>query len=240
MKSGVRVALQPAYVLHQYDWRETSRIVEILSRDHGRLGLVARGARRPRSPLRAVLRPFQPLLLSWTGGGDLVTLTGVEPADAPFALQGQALLSAFYLNELLLRLLTRHDPQAELHARYAETLRSLAGDINASLRLFEKHLLEILGYGLTLDHEAETGRPIEAGALYRYHLERGAMRVAAGGGMGVQVSGDTLLALAAESLTGREQLREARRLLQAALERHLGGRPLKTREVLRAFGKAAG
>ncbi|MDE2196092.1 MAG: DNA repair protein RecO C-terminal domain-containing protein, partial [Gammaproteobacteria bacterium] len=109
-----------------------------------------------------------------------------------------------------------------------------------SLRLFEKHLLEILGYGLTLDHEAETGRPIEAGALYRYHLERGAVRGAAGGGMGVQVSGDTLLALAAESLTGREQLREARLLLQAALERHLGGRPLKTREVLRAFGKAAG
>ncbi|MDE2091672.1 MAG: DNA repair protein RecO, partial [Gammaproteobacteria bacterium] len=110
----MRIVLQPAYVLHQYDWRETSRMVEILSRDHGRLGLVARGARRPRSPLRAVLRPFQPLLLSWTGGGDLVTLTGVEPAGEPFALQGRALLSAFYLNELLLRLLTRHDPQAEL------------------------------------------------------------------------------------------------------------------------------
>ncbi|MGH8403441.1 MAG: DNA repair protein RecO, partial [Gammaproteobacteria bacterium] len=128
MRAAERVMLTPAYVLHQHDWRETSRVVEILSRDHGRLGVVARGARRAKSPWRALLRPFQPLLVSWMGGGELMTLFGAEPSAASHPLSGRALLSGFYMNELLLRLLPRQDPHPALFNQYADVLGRLMQD----------------------------------------------------------------------------------------------------------------
>jgi len=119
MNRSDRVSLAPAYVLHQRDWRETSRMVELFSRDYGRMGAVARGARRAQSPWRAILQPFQPLLLSWMGSGDLVTLTGAEAAGETELRFGPALMSAYYMNELLLRLLPRQDAQPELFSQYA-------------------------------------------------------------------------------------------------------------------------
>ncbi len=229
--------LTPAYVLHQHDWRETSRVVEILSRDHGRLGVVARGARRAKSPWRALLRPFQPLLVSWMGGGELATLIGAEPGAASHSLSGRALLSGFYMNELLLRLLPRQDPHSELFNQYADALGRLMQNTSLALRLFEKHLLTGLGYGLNLERDAISGQWVQADAVYHYEPEQGLVRVAANAGSGVQVNGSTLLALAAERLEQAEALREARRLLRAVLDQLLGERPLKTREVMRAFGK---
>lgn len=238
MRAAERVMLTPAYVLHQHDWRETSRVVEILSRDHGRLGLVARGARRPTSPWRALLRPFQPLLLSWMGGGELGTLIGTESGNVPHKLAGRALLSGFYMNELLLRLLPRQDPQPGLFSQYADALDQLTQATSPALRLFEKHLLAALGYGLNLERDAVTGQLLETDAMYRYELEQGPVRVGNAAGSGIHVGGGTLLALAKEDLGQPEQLREARRLLRAALDQLLGERPLKTREVMRGLGKA--
>ncbi|MGH8308055.1 MAG: DNA repair protein RecO [Gammaproteobacteria bacterium] len=237
MRAAERVMLTPAYVLHQHDWRETSRVVEILSRDHGRLGVVARGARRATSPWRALLRPFQPLLVSWMGGGELMTLVGVEPSAVSHPLSGRALLSGFYMNELLLRLLPRQDPHPVLFNQYSDVLGRLMQDTSSALRLFEKHLLTALGYGLNLERDAITGQLVQADAVYRYEPERGLVRVVDNTGSGVHVSGSTMLALAGERLEQAEALREARRLLRAVLDQLLGERPLKTRKVMRAFVK---
>lgn len=240
MSGRERVLLQAAYVLHHYDWRETSQIVEIFSRDYGRLGLVARGARRPGSPWRGLLQPFRPLWLSWSGGGELGTLAGAEATGLPWPLAGPVLLSGFYLNELLLRLLPRRDPQPALYAAYVDTLACLMREPAPALRIFEKRLLAALGYGLLLREEAGSGAPIQPATHYRYDLERGPLPLsAAGSAEGPLVHGATLLALAAERFDDPRLLAEARRLLGAALERQLGGRSLRTREVLSALKRVA-
>lgn len=235
MKTTVRVTLTPAYVLHQHDWRETSRMVEILSREHGRLGLIARGSRRASSPWRAVLRPFQPLLLSWMGGGELATLTGAEADGVSHALTGRALLSGFYMNELLLRLLPRQDPQPDLFVRYDGSLNNLMHAIEPTLRIFEMNMLSALGYGLNLEREAITGLPLEADVLYRYETEKGLVRIKDDAGTGIGISGSTLMAIANGNYQKPEHLSDARHLLRNIINQMLGDKPLKTREIMRAF-----
>lgn len=228
--------LQAGYILHQRNYRDTSLLLEVFAREHGRIGLVARGARAPRSRSRGLLQPFQPLLLSWSGRGELGTLTGAETdAAAPSArLSGTALYSGFYLNELLLRLLQRHDAHPELFDVYAATLPNLQTDPQRPLRLFEKHLLETLGYGLLLDHEAG-GEPVTADADYVYALEAGPSRSTEATVGQLRVSGRSLLSLAAEDLSDAQSLTDSKRLLRAALDLYLGGRGLKTREVFAAL-----
>ena len=180
------ITLQPAYVLHGRPYRDTSLLLEVLTPDYGRIGLVARGVRSARSRLRGVLQPFRPLLMSWNGGGDLGTLTGaeapVEEGNAGAGLAGGSLMSGFYLNELLLRLLHRHDPHPALFHGYGLALRklSLVRDdvaLQQALRIFEKELLQDTGYGLVLDHDVVTGQPVAADGMYRYHMEKGPERI---------------------------------------------------------------
>ncbi|NIR62124.1 MAG: DNA repair protein RecO [Gammaproteobacteria bacterium] len=226
-----RVALQPAYVLHQRPFRNTSLLLELLTPGHGRVGLVARGVRTQRSRLRPLLQAFRPLLVSWSGRGELGTLTGVEGAERAPSLQGRALLAGFYLNELLVRLLGRHDPHADLFTAYHDALQALAGSWGeAALRIFEKRLLQALGYGLVLEHEVERGRALEPEALYCYRLEHGPVPAKAGEA-GLTVHGATLLALARERLESARALREAKALTRAALGLYLGDRPLKSRDL---------
>ncbi|HEY9197944.1 MAG TPA: DNA repair protein RecO [Gammaproteobacteria bacterium] len=231
--------LQPGYILHQRAYRDTSLLLEVFTREHGRLGLVARGARAPRSRIRGLLQPFQPLLLSWSGKGDLGTLAGVETAGEPGGatprLSGATLYSGFYLNELLIRLLQRHDPHPELFVAYDAALRGLCDAPQRPLRIFEKHLLETLGYGLLLDHEADSGEPVNADAEYRYALEAGPQRCTAVVAQGLKLSGRSLLSLAAEDLSDAQSLADSKRLLRAALDLYLGDRGLKTREVFAAI-----
>ncbi len=231
--------LQSAYILHQRAYRDTSLLLEVFTREHGRVGLVARGARAPRSRIRGLLQPFQPLLLSWSGRGELGTLAGVEPAfdndgSVP-RLSGTSLYSGFYLNELLMRLLQRHDPHPELFVAYGEALRTLPETLQRSLRLFEKQLLESLGYGLLLDHEADSGAPVSASADYIYALESGPVRSHAGATSGLRVSGRSLLSLAADDLSDAQSLSDSKRLMRAALDLYLGGRELKTRGMFAAM-----
>lgn len=234
-----RVSLSPGYVLHQRSWRETSRIVEVWSRDHGRLGLVARGVRRPRSPYRSLLQPFTPLLLSWTQRGELGNLTGLEASGPAGLLQGRALMAGFYLNELLLRLLPRQDPHPVLYARYSTALQGLAGGRTAAvLRVFEKHLLSAMGYGLLLTHTVPGDTAVEAGGRYRYEMDSGPVPATDRVVPGMLISGRALLALHHEALDDADDLRAVKRLLRAALERHLDGRALKTSGVMRAMAKS--
>lgn len=232
--AGERIRLEPGFVLHARPFRETSLLVEVFSQRHGRLGMVARGARGARAKRRGQLQPFRPLLLSWSGRGELVTLAEAEEAAPAHSLQGARLVSGLYVNELLMRLTVRSDPHGELYVEYAETLRKLAETripLAPVLRIFEKRLLDLLGYGLQLTLEARTHRPVQADRLYRFDVEAGAVPVGVGE-TGLCVSGATLLALAAEDLPAGAALRESKILLRHALDVQLGGRPLRSRDLL--------
>lgn len=229
----LRVELEPGFVLHHRPFRDTSLLLEVLSREHGRVGLVARGARGPRSRLKGVLQPFRPLLLSWQLRGELGTLTGAESAAAatPAPAGGEHLLGLYYLNELLLRLTARLDPHAGLYEEYAAAVATVTGRgaLAPALRRFEKRLLDVLGYGPELRFDA-AGQPLQPGQTYSYLPSAGLApcREDAGGAL----LGASLLALAQDELPDARALADARRLLRAALDVHLEGRPLKTRELL--------
>ncbi|HHW76106.1 MAG TPA: DNA repair protein RecO [Xanthomonadaceae bacterium] len=230
----MRVLLQPAFILHRRPYLNTSLLLETFSREQGRLGLVARGASAPRSRLKGLLQPFTPLLLSWTGAGELATLTGAEEAGRPVPLPPNRVLAGLYVNELLVRLLPRQDAQPGLFAAYETVLAELAtadGE-EPPLRRFEKKLLEELGYGLTLDREAASGVPIVAEERYRYVLDRGPL-AASQSRTGVPISGRGLLALRDGILADPTVLKEVKRLTRAALAEQLRGRTLKTRELYR-------
>lgn len=236
MSSIERVLLEPGFVLHGRAYRETSELLEVFSRDHGRVSLVARGVRRPRSRLRPLLQPFRPLLLSWSGrAGGLMTLAAAEAAAVPLDLAGDCLLSGFYLNELLLRFLHRGDPHPQVFGAYAQALARLDGGVGAEpvLRGFEMLLLAESGYGLNLDHEALSGRPLEPGGRYRYVVERGP--IVADVDDAATYGGSELLAIGRGEFDDAGAAATARRLLRAVLDHHLGGQPLQTRRVARAM-----
>src|SRR5689334_2044719 len=221
-----RITLEPAFVLHHREYRDTSRILDVFSARHGRLTLFARGARGPKSKLASLLMPFRPLLLSWTGRGDAAQLNGAEADGEPLTLPARQVLSGFYLNELVISLTTRHDPQPQLFADYGRALRRLCVEAHPepALRVFEKRLLESIGYGLELD--------VTAAASYYYRPSQGLSEVredAPGA-----YAGRCLLALREESLDDSASLDTARRLLRQALDHCLEGRELRTRTVARS------
>jgi DNA repair protein RecO (recombination protein O) len=233
MSHHARVSLQPAWILHHYPYRDSSLLLEVFSRDYGRSGLIARGARSARGRWQNQLQMLRPLLLSWNMRGELGTLTGVDSRGAVEVFPGRQVLCACYLNELLLRLLTRHDPHPELFAAYEEAVLMLGTAEEQSLRLFEKRLLQALGYGLLLDHEYESDAPVVAGGCYEYRLERGPIRCQKAADDGIFLQGSSLLALHHDNLREAQACHEVKRLMRAALALYLGDRPLRTREVLR-------
>ena len=230
------MSLEPAFVLHTRAYRNTSLLLETLTRSQGRLGLVARGVRRARSQAAALLQPFRPVALDWRLRGELGSLRQVEPAGQPFVLRGRPLISGFYLNELLLRLLARHDPHTGLFEGYLTALERLAMpefDEAVALRTFERDLLQMLGYGLPLTHELG-GALLKPEQWYRYDPERGAEPVQSPSGAGLMVSGATLIGLAQPTISA-EIARASRGLMRAALQPHLGSKPLKSRELYARF-----
>ncbi|MDD4880584.1 MAG: DNA repair protein RecO [Gallionellaceae bacterium] len=220
---------EPAFVLHTWPWRETSLIVETLSRNHGRLALVARGARRPMSSIKSRLLAFQPLELSWFGKGGLRTLHAAEWQGGDLRLSGRALMCGFYLNELLLKLLPPDDPHERLYDRYAETLAELSSQAEPEpiLRRFELDLLSELGYAQTLSHLAE-GDEVRPDRRYGYVLDRGV--VAAEGGPGY--AGKTLLDMAAGDFSDPRTLAEGKLLMRTLINHYLSDKPLLTRQLL--------
>lgn len=229
---------QSAFVLHTYAYRETSLIVETLTERFGRVALLAKGARRPRSPVRGLLMAFQPLSLSWFGKGELRTLKNAEWQGGLAPLTGSALMCGFYLNELLLKLLPRDDPHPALFGHYQETLALLAaGSAQAVvLRRFEKHLLQEIGYALLLEQEALSHLPIAAEKNYFYHLEQGPMPESIGperAQNSVQLRGKTLLALARDDYSDPVTLAQAKQLMRALISHQLGSDILQTRQLLK-------
>jgi DNA repair protein RecO (recombination protein O) len=234
-----RVQNQPAWLLHHRPFRDSSRILDILSRDHGRLSLVARGSRSAKSKLKGILRPFLPLELSWVIRSDLGTLTGAEMSGAPIALTGDSLLSAYYLNELLLNVLHRHDPQPEIFDAYHTTINELNGQQQVAivLRRFEMELLRLLGYALNLDHDTATGAPLDPDQQYEYRIEQGPVPVVNREGL-MTFTGSELIAVAREEFSDPATLKHAGRLLRQAIAWHLDGKELKSRKVLKELRRS--
>ena len=224
-----RVDGDPAFVLHTRPWRETSLIVDILSRHHGRLGLVARGARRAGAAMKTRLIPFQPLTLSWFGKSQLRTLHAAEWQGGGLMLRGHALMCGFYLNELLLRLLPEGDAHEALFDYYAQALGELDArpDVEPVLRRFELDLLSELGYAQPLGQLARGGE-LEPEARYGYEIEKGVTLES----RGTHYSGRTLLALAAGDFSQPSVLAEGKLLMRALLAHYLGDKPLATRQML--------
>ncbi|MEJ2256004.1 MAG: DNA repair protein RecO [Woeseiaceae bacterium] len=230
-----RVQQQPGFVLHHRPFRDTSQILDLLTRDHGRVAVIARGSRSRRSRLAGLLRPFLPLRVSWVAKSDLGTLTGAETAAAPVLLRGDALLSAYYVNELMLFFLHRDDPQPEVFALYNEVIRALGErpKVAVALREFELELLSLLGYAVTLDHEAGSQQQIVGDRFYDYRIEQGPVPVERNSGQMV-FRGSVLRAIGARQFDDDDVLRAAGRLLRDVIAWHLGGKELKSRKVLRA------
>ena len=237
-----RVDQQPGYVLHTYPYRETSLIVEAFSLDHGRVGLVARGARRPTSQLRGQLMAFRPLFLDWSGGGEMKTLIRAEWQGRLPLLGGQALLCGYYLNELLMRLLARHDPHPRLFDAYAASMPALAqGEdllVQAGLRAFELVLLREIGVLPALDQDTVAQAPLRPQRHYALRPELG---LSADGPADARLPAAWWTALEAALAAGEmaslqrhcaDSLPALKSSLRAVLHYHLGSPKMRTREVM--------
>lgn len=232
--SEFRIAEQPAFVLHSYPYRETSLVIDVLTRDHGRIALVAKGAKRPHSALRGVLQTFQPLSLSWSGKSELRTLTGAEWVGGMLPLAGDGLLCGFYANELLVKFCAREDPHPPLFQHYLVTLTRLAhGEPPVQvLRSFERVLLRETGYAMTLKRTVAR-RAVEPDKLYVFDPQRG-VRDAGGDAPShwPVIAGQTLLDMEEDDYHRAQTVAQSKTLMRFLLNTYLGGTPLATRQIL--------
>ena len=229
----MRYSLEPAYILHSRQYRESSLILEGFSREQGRVGLIARGARGAKSRWKSMLQPFRPLLLSWSQRGDLGTLTGADQVASPPALVGESLFCGLYANELIIRFLYRSDPHPELFEFYQQLLAQLATENQTQplLRIFEKQLLQSAGFGMQLDYEYGTNQAINSEAWYLYNPETGPVRCEPGEKKDAAIiSGSALLALKAGQIEERH-LNELKRLMRRLIRNHLGGKPIASQAL---------
>jgi DNA repair protein RecO (recombination protein O) len=234
MAERARQESREAFILHSYPYRETSLLLEVFARAFGRVSMVARAARSPRSPLRGALLAFQPLSLSWFGKGEVRTLARAEWIGGHPRLHGEALMCGFYLNELLLRLLPREDPHDALFERYRDALQQLAssGDSAPALRSFERALLKELGYAMALERDSANGSAIDPAKRYRYDPERGPIEAGDLASKSV-VSGRTLLDMARDDYTDPVTQQQAKALMRTLLNHRLDYQPLKSRRIFR-------
>ena len=226
-----KIVNEPGYLLHQRAYSETSLLLEIFSRNHGRMTAVAKGVKRKKSRTLGILVPFQSLIVAWSGRGEVKTLTNAESLTLRREIEGERLFCGYYINELILRMLHRNDPHEVLFGAYELALEGLIRetDLERTLRIFEKRLLQELGYGLNLSNDTHTGAAIESSARYRYVAELGPVIDNGEGGAGVMLHGESLQALRDEEQFSDLHRRELKRLTRVTLDRHLEGRPLHSR-----------
>ena len=243
-----RVSLEAAYILHSRPYKDSSLLLEAFTAHHGRVGLIANGVRKKKGRWQSMLQPFVPLLVSWSGRGDLFSVTGVEVRSSALPLTGKFLFSAFYINELLMHLLHRHDAHPHLFEHYQATLNALVGichgcakmhALEAVLRVFERDLLQESGYALVLDQDVSSGEEIRAERNYHYRFGEGPYLVRDEEPMR-GFSGRALIALQQGELNSIETLRDTKRLLRAAIDQQLGGRPLKSRKMMLDLQRTSG
>ena len=235
MSDQSRKTEEEAFVLHSYSYRETSLIVELFSKQFGRIGVVAKGARRPNSLLRSALQSFQPLYVSWGGRAELKTLYGAELRFGLARLKGTALMSGFYINELILKLLIRDDPHERLFEVYEGAIQALSEkkpEVEKILRRFERVLLTELGYGITLTHDVKTQREIQENEVYTYIMGRGPARINPDEKIDLKLSGRALMDISNDNLDDPTTLSQCKLLMRSLMNHHLGNKSLYTRRLL--------
>lgn len=234
IRMNPKTAQQAAYVLHTRPFQETSLLVELLTQQ-GRISVIAKGAKRPKSSFRGILQPFIPLMITTVGRHELKTLTCAEVCTQHTLLSGDYLFAGLYVNELLMRLLLKEAPCDFLFSAYENILNALREqqDLWVCLRLFEKNLLSALGYELNLSHDAHTGEVIEPDAHYIYLLEKGPVRIEENTTEDYVFYGKSLLDLAQDNLHDKTSCKQVKQLLKQALAVHLGARPLQSRDLIR-------
>jgi len=240
--SAVRVNLQPAYVIHTRAFRDTSLIVEVFTPEHGRASLLARGAKSGKGQKALMLQPFRALHVSWSGRGELPTLSAVEEAGTSLRLQGASLACGYYVNELIYYLLPKHEPAAALFSQYWPVVSLLNDEAEreTALRTFEFALLEQLGYSPELETDIQSGEPVQRGNQYRFQIPDGPVFAAAHSEVsGVVIGGDTLLDLHHGDYRNPADAKEARDLMRALIHYHLDGRELQSRALFSSFKKMA-
>lgn len=225
------VQQEPAYVLHRRPYRETSLLVDLFTLNNGRMTVVARGANGPRSPLKAQLQPFQPLLVDWQGRSDLKTLTQTDNRPGVSLGHGRALYSGFYLNELLQKLLPAGEASHELFVAYLAALAELASgaDVEPILRRFEGALAESLGYGFAWDAVAGTGESVREDRIYCYDPQQGILASPAPQARLQRLPGSVLLSIATGNLAGDAERRVGKQVMRALVDFLLQGKPLNSR-----------
>ena len=233
MKSKKRILNQPAWILHYKNFSDSSNILDVFTRDYGRVSLIAKGGRSVKSKFRGMLRPFVLLNISWFSRSNLGTLMDAEIQEKPISLAGDALLSAYYINELLIKLLYKDDPQDEIFCLYTKTIEELSiiEDIAPLLRHFEMELLRLIGYGLNLAEVKKTELPINPLLFYEYKPEIGLIEVRKKRG-GMIFSGAQIEGIRRKDFDCKEILKCANQLLRNIIAHHLGNRQLNTRKVI--------
>jgi DNA repair protein RecO (recombination protein O) len=228
----VRAEKEPAFILHQRAYSETSVILDIFSKNHGRLSLIAKGAKKQVSNRGSVLNQFQLLMFSWSGKSDLKTMTNAETADEIYQINPDAVYCGFYINELIIRLLHQNDPHPELFDYYNQIIKKFCNGMSEKLlRVFEKKLLIEIGYGVILDHDINNNA-IDVDADYYYLPEEGPVKVADRSINASMIKGKNLLALANEKFGDRDDMMEIKKLMRTLLQIQLGEKPLQSRKLM--------
>ncbi len=231
--SKKRILSHPAWILHHRPFSNSSMIFEVITADHGRIALLAKGSRSAKSKFRGILRPFMPLNISWLSRLNLGTLIDVEMKGLPLSLSGDALISGYYINELLLKLLHKDDIQSEIFHLYSETIKNLINieNLSITLRQFEIKLLELLGYALNLDEDSRTRLPIDPIKYYIYNPDMGLSMVDIKKGPMIFL-GSELIAIRKQEFNCTNTLKCASRLLRNVISHQLGNKKLMTRKVI--------
>lgn len=232
-----RVQNQAAFILHRRPYRDTSLILDLFSKDYGRLSLVAKGANTQKSRIKGILQAFQPLFISWSRKSEMGTLTNAESRLPPFGLQNEALYSALYVNEIMLKLITRDDPHAEIFAQYEKVLERLSHgeNIEVTLRLFENEFLQSLGYHIDYFYDAESQQDIDEEKFYEFIPDLGFKLASENTQKNNQVSGADILAIAHSNYSNPSTLITARKISQLRLHNLLGDSEIKSRDLYKAF-----
>ena len=233
----MRVALTPCFILHCRLYRETSMLLDVFSQEYGRISLIANGVRRAKSKYQGLLQPYQRLLMAWRGKTELMTLTDAEIDAESYQLFNDRFITGCYVNELIIRLLHRHEPHPQLFTSYDRVLRQLTttDNIQAALRIFEKNFLQSIGYGLILDREIKSGRRIHKNSNYYYLIGLGPTQAPSPTACQLSISGQSLLALHHEELHSDKEFAELKKLTRFVLRHYLGEKPLASRALYQAY-----
>jgi DNA repair protein RecO (recombination protein O) len=230
----MRVDREAGFLLHKRAYRESSALLEVFTQNYGRVGLVHRGSRRNVTRGDA-MQPFYEMELSWSGRGELFTLTRYDVISGTGIDAASRVMCGLYLNELILHMMPRMLPCTDLYRCYAGTMSMMSGtqDLELLLRRFEMRLLVSTGYGLQLEHEAEHSLPIDPDCWYLYDYTRGPLKHAYSSQSPNVISGKTLIWLRSLKTADKNSMREAKRLLRAIIDYHLDHRPLQSRNIMK-------